>query len=61
MKLNKKINKKTLSAYFLHEVFPFMSQNNRLGHSSTLRVRPSQCTLLKGVQQDTFVWETSHF
>ena len=19
------------------------------------------CTLLKGVQQDTFVWETSHF
>ena len=20
-----------------------------------------QCTLLKGVQQDTFVWETSHF
>ena len=43
MKLNKKIKIKTLSAYCLHKVFPFMSQNNRLGHSSTLRVRPSQC------------------
>ena len=43
MKLNKKIKIKTLSAYCLHKVFPFMSQNNRLGHSSTLRVRASQC------------------
>ena len=34
---------KTLSTYGLHKVFTFMSQNNRLGHSSTPRVRPSQC------------------
>ena len=56
----------TFYTIFSAEKNLFVWNKKCIGHGSNslkcrIRSLRSHCTLLKGVQQDTFVWETSHF